>query len=243
MSYIRELEKIYDEMEERNAKAIHENGLSYDPLLKEDEDSRRCLAAFCFKKFTFENPLFQQLIAELKQTFPNDIVYTVYENPKETQAVLHHTFMQFATFTEAERIPEYDAYCQQKDITSFIPSYEIKYDRMIAIPSGIVIVGTPSIDINKYRDAIRDEMTKDGFKPLEPYKNNICHSTLLRFAEKLEKGSKEEQAKKEKLFQIVEKYKRRLIAVLKADRFYVHSASWRMLPIETESTPRRLAQD
>jgi hypothetical protein len=93
----------------------------------------------------------------LKQRFPNDIKYELYSDDEPVQAILHHTFLQFVTFKHNNMIKKYEPYCKD-EIQPLIPTYGISFNRLCALPSGIVMLGIPNIDVNAARNEIREKM-------------------------------------------------------------------------------------
>lgn len=59
-----------------------------------------------------------------------------------------------------------------------IPPFEVKFDRLIPVKTGLVICGKSSININKIRENIRNM----GYVKNVPYKMDIIHSTVFRWS-------------------------------------------------------------
>jgi hypothetical protein len=103
---------------------------------------------------------------------------------------LHHTFMQIVGFNEFETnkdkiLTSIDKYSNVLDRIN-LPRYTIKFHRLCPLKSGIAMLGIPSIDINVYRETFRKLVSMEDLPFAEPYKNDIVHSSIIRYFNELQ---------------------------------------------------------
>lgn len=170
---------IYDEMTQRNRLLIAEEGFSHDPALLAKEDMRRCLALYSFGTYHPSHNMMR-----LREFDKEGFIYEWDPNVAKDVPRFHHTFLQLVTFGH-EVI--YQTYMQdpafKEALVSYMssfPVYTIHYTRLVAVPTGVILVGIPSVDLNALRDELRWHMVSRGFPVIEAYTNNIAHGTLLR---------------------------------------------------------------
>ena len=115
----------------------------------------------------------------LHSLLPGHILY-------DKDASLHFTLMQLVGFRPSgcTFLREEEA---KKAVQKYVPGFNIRFHSLAVTPKSIMVMGTPSIDVNHSREMIRKEL---GNALEEPYKNNIVHMTVVRFTKSL---SKEEQ--------------------------------------------------
>lgn len=68
---------------------------------------------------------------------------------------------------------------------SSLKPFVIKFRHLMVVKTGILLAGYPTEDLNKFRTALRKNLENSGLEFHEPYLNDICHSTLVRFADPL----------------------------------------------------------
>lgn len=170
---------IYSEMIERNKNLI-KNKFSFDPLLREEKDTRMCYAAFCYNpSFEFSQE-YKDFISSLNVDI--GIIYS----PQSSEGVLHWSLLQIIKF-EDEHLNNLSGEISEKyfsilrEIFSSVPPFEINYNRIITTPSGLLMAGECSIDVNFLRDRFRARIREEKLELIEPYYNNIYHSTIYRF--------------------------------------------------------------
>jgi hypothetical protein len=93
-----------------------------------------------------------------------------------------------------------------------------------------VLVGHPTSSLNHVRDTVRKTLARIGYPLYEPYKNDIVHMTLMRFAAPL---SSSQALDLEAIVQAQPKGK--VIAKLRVDALTMSAASWKMQPAELEA--------
>lgn len=157
-SYLLDLEKTYNTIHRR------EFVQSYDSLLRNENDRRRCLAIFSYLPL---NDIVSWTISQLKGLIPDNVFY-------DSDARLHVTLTQVVPFSEYLD-KEYHPIIE-------IPKEEeyIVFSGLLLLPGSIALRGYPSFDINEKRKKIGGS-----------YKNDICHSTIVRFSRELTAEEKE----------------------------------------------------
>lgn len=220
-------------MESRNSMIINKSiptinksiptSLPHDPLLNLDHiDTRRCLAAYTFGNFNLSSH-FYRLVEDLSVLLPGHSIYL----PNSNNSRLHHTFLQLVTFNQSQHI---DTYLSRIDLLkSFIsiPRYTVYFHKLILVPTGLLMVGIPSIDLNQYRDRIRLAMSKNNFPIMEGYRNDIVHSTILRFTSPV---SSKQLLGLQKLVQHFDVE----LGTLSVNHLHLSKASWKMAHSELE---------
>lgn len=99
----------------------------------------------------------------------------------QKDAYIHSTLIQLVGFNDIKTngllngkdLEKYKEICRNININPFA----IYYRRLALTDKGIIMLGYPSININEKRDLLKNEIKK----------NNIVHSTILRFTDKLTK--------------------------------------------------------
>jgi hypothetical protein len=212
---------IYSEMISRNNLLLQNGTIRFDPQLNNPKkDPRKGLAYFAFDIHT--NEKFESIIKEAKKTFPTQITYE--QNPKDPkQGLLHFTFLQLIGVKEnMKNLPPslLNQYIETpKKIFTKMPPFSITYKGLIAIPTGVIIYGYPSIDINPYREKIRQAIIKKKLPFHEPFKTNIAHSTFLRLANPEDP---------QKLITFAEKYRKTELGKININSLQLGYGTWGM---------------
>ena len=186
-SKLSQLENIYYIMKNNNLDKINKDGFQYDNQLLQKKDDRYCQAIFSIipkqnSHFTKEfDTLFELLSGENV-----GIVYKVNNDNYKSAGTFHFTFLQQLSFANFEELPE-NILAKHYDILKSILKlpFKIMYNKVIAVPSGLVLCGEADIDINKMRNDYRQKCKENNLVIIEPYLNNIVHSTLFRFVNKV----------------------------------------------------------
>ena len=213
-------------MHARNLSLVQIDNLSIDKdLLELSVDRRQGIGLFSFVSEPLDQN-FMILLEDLKSSFLDQLIYL----PKPAllnTGLIHHTFFQLAKVESSLtpliglNIPDYLDII--KDILFELGSYTIDLSRIIAVPTGLLMCGYPSKNINKYRENIRNRLNK----PLdEPYKTNIAHTSILRLASKNVLGSD--------LVHFVSKYADINFGSFNVNDLYLGFGTWRMHPSETK---------
>ena len=214
------------------------NGFVHDANLKEIDDCRRCLAVYvmadasnlvCFATL-------QKVLYELGQSFSGHVLYR-YDESKDMQNALsgglHWTFLQligFDMFNKIDIPPDYKNVVQML-IADQLRQFEIRFTSIVATPNNLFLVGYPTSDCNSARDEIRQRLRLLGLPLYEPYKNDIFHMTLLRFAEPLLEVQQHAITKFVADTGVVGD---QTLALLRVKEMCISSASWKMQHRELE---------
>lgn len=187
----------------------------------------------------------ERLITTLNSTFgsdPDAIVYSP-SPPKDDGATvwgrLHWTLLQIQGFKDWEGGKEVkeDNVEFGKMVERYFPhdnKIRIRMCGVIAVKTGLVIVGIPDTNMNAARDQFRDNMksTSPLYPLKEPFLNDIVHSTLLRVC-----GGDGTGPKADQLLKIAEEYNNVYLGDAYVDKISVGEASWRMMDVELSKTP------
>jgi len=251
-----EMHGIYEEMRQRNLKGILEGGFKPDTNIcahAPHADPRRCLALSAFPRMRW-SAAGHRLMSRLISEFGDDPDFVVFEEepspdamdtphgrPCVRQGKLHWTLMQLLGF------PSYppangrraDAFYGRsvEDLLGIDESFGVRYHSVIAVGTGLVMVGVCDIDINAKRDHVRACLSKaaeleGGYEFAEPFVNDIVHSTILRFS-----GGDGSGPAMDKVLGIAKEFQDVFLGSATVDELRVGEASWRMLEGEIEQTP------
>ena len=201
------MDTIYSEMFSRNTNWLMNNPIISDPLLLSPyKDHRRCIALVAKNPIKFINT---DIISEICGPLSSN-----WMTPK-----IHSTFMVLRGWSESE-FPNED-WSELKDIIqNDIPPYEIIFDQVIPVKTGLVLCGTPSININSIRDKIRIA----GYETNVVYKCDIAHTTLLRWTHDIPFST--QQSWLQKIMSLPHQH----YAKINVTGFDITLASWSMIP-------------
>ena len=208
---------IYKNMRESNINNINNLGLNIDPKLTV-KDNRRCLGVSTSLNSKFFNNDFRLMLKDLEKSFKNQIIY---DDSDKNSGTLHFSFINIISFdkfynNENYINKNYDNY--KLIIDEIFEPFKIYWKGLIAIPTGICMIGFPDIDINEKRDMFRKNINKKNLKIYERYKSNIVHTTLLRL-------SKEEG--KEKILNFCKKYENKYFGLSEINDIKIVKGSWK----------------
>lgn len=201
------MEAIYNEMYIRNTNWLQNNPVIADPLLLDPEsDRRRCIALVARHKVEFVDTKELQPICEpLSQYW--------------ISPVRHHTFIVLRGWSEDE-FPKEDWTLVKKIISDNLSPYEITFDRVIPVKTGLTLCGRTTMDVNNIRDQIRDA----GYETFVLYKCDIIHTTILRWTHVLPSDIQEEW------LQHIMKLPEKPYLKIRVTGFDIVLASWSMHP-------------
>jgi 2'-5' RNA ligase len=217
--------QIYAEMRARQQNDLIETQVvNVDPIIKADKlDGRRCVALYTFYDNWTPSKCFSRLQSAFDISFAQQNQYTIPENATN---VLHFTIMQVFGFEQHEEyagyfgknVAKYTA-IMEKVLKKYLP-FKITFRGLMAIKSGLIMCGYPSIDINLVRAEIASECDVQGLT-YRHYYNNIVHSTIIRASENQEKFA-------EKLAEFAAEWQDTHFGELVVDKFHLGESSWRM---------------
>lgn len=218
---------IYDEMETRQAADIKERGFAHDAALLGDHPGR-CFAAYTL--CTYDNfhafGALDLLMGRLQRDLGGKhVVYRL--RPDKNVALfgrLHMTFMQLLGFDIYGTVPLPNDYVEvlESILLRHVKQFEVHFTRVIVTRASVILAGHPTTGLNHVRDQVRNAMARIGYPLYEPYKNDIAHMTLVRFASPM--GDKDAVA----LQAVVEQTRAPLYATLSVEALDVSAASWKM---------------
>ena len=182
-----EYDNIYSKMTETNYNYLNSNLFSFDSSLTtscknslDNLDSpgqqQKCVALVCAGSFDFSDKWHE---------FKNKI--TSYAPlSKLVFPELHHTFLVIKQWKQCDNSSNISAVTPSEcesllQLLVDVPKYSVIFDRFIPVKTGLVLCGTPTININLIRDHIRKSVCIDP----ESYHLNICHMTMLRWTSQL----------------------------------------------------------
>jgi hypothetical protein len=210
------MKKIYKELKERNLNLIKNNGIKYDSMLKYKDDPRKCLAIFSQINDIKHTCDLKYLYSDLEKIGKNCIYYI--NNSDYDRGYLHFTLLQLVGFDYIDNIIIDDLTIFDKiiPIVRELLPLKIKYKGIAIIPTGIILCGYPDKEVNLIRDKIR-KILKHFIR--EPYYNNIVHSTICRFTEKLDINL---------LNSLKEKYENTFFGTIKIESFDIGYGTWKL---------------
>lgn len=180
-AYDKELDNLYDEMKLRQIKLNQ-----YDEEILNPYDTRKCLAVFDLTKNMMSNN-FNSLLNDLDKLKSCGVLFKPDNNNKQ-YGYLHLTLMQLISFDKFKHDYMTSNLEKYKTIISkYIKNIiiRVRYRHLIVVSNGILICAYPDTNINNIRENIRRDILESKLELHEPYKNNICHSTLFRFTRQL----------------------------------------------------------
>lgn len=163
------MDTIYAEMTDRNRAWLAHTPWRADPHLLDPTDSRRCIAVVAEGTWTRgpDWPALDAAMSTVRERSPTG----AWLAPR-----LHHTFVCLRPWGRTGDFDTFEVTDDLRQILAAVPPYEIAFDRVIPVQTGIALCGTPSIDVN----AVREHLRSRGHVIGERYKLDICHATLLR---------------------------------------------------------------
>lgn len=233
-----EMKAIYDELEERQRISIAKHGYTFDASLRLHEQPARCFAAYTL--CTFDNfhsfSRLDLLMGQLQESFGTaHAIYRVRPDCDSNHTMfgrLHLTFMQLVGFDIFGSVPLPQDYAEviEAILLRSLRPFEVHFTRVILTRGTLMLVGHPTTSLNHVRDTVRKTLLRIGYPLYEPYKNDIVHMTLMRFAGPMTAKQAQEL---EGIVQAQPKGK--VIAKLCVDRLSMSAASWKMQPAELEA--------
>jgi len=162
------MDSIYSEMYTRNTEWLTHNPVIYDPLLLDTlSDSRKCIALIA------HNDIFLLDIDPI--TSICSPLSSFWMCPR-----IHSTFIVLRGWNSSFISEDWSPL--KNIIQSSLLPYDIIFDQVIPVKTGLLLCGTPSININIIRDQIRDS----GYETNVLYKCDIFHTTILRWTHPLD---------------------------------------------------------
>lgn len=211
---------IYTEMIKRNKTYLKNNSFSYDPLIIGSDDKRRCIAIIAEGEWTF-SPRYREIIKGIVNICGGGGMASAVE-PR-----IHHTFLTLKPFTAGGDFLIDKTYLDKvvgivKDM--MIEPYEVNFNKIVPVSTGIAIVGGDSIldAINEKRERLREL----GVVTEDRYKMDILHFTALRWVGFIS------DVKKMALLDYIDSILPQPLAKVRVSRLNIVEASWLCRPEE-----------
>ncbi len=174
------LREKYDEIWNSSKTELENNNVSVDLNLRNLDSDRRLglsvvipIEGKCSEKFL-------QVMKKLKFLEPNQYYYPASD--------FHITVIDFIGAHE-DFVIDADQEEAYKEVliaaAKNISRFKINFEGLTASTGAVMAQGFPSNEMQKLRDSLREGADKHGLELKERYKTYSCHSTIIRFAEKL----------------------------------------------------------
>lgn len=229
------MKQVYDEMFARQLCTIEAKGFSADSDLLGDGPPARCYAIYTLCDYeNFQGSgRFDLLLGQLHEAFgESQVVYSLRPScNRNLFGALHLTFMQLIGFNVYGSIPIPADYAEVVEaiLLRNLPQFEVLFTRVVVTQASVLLAGHPTVGLNNIRDEVRRALARIGYPLYEPYKNDIAHMTLVRFA----KPPRDEQ--KELLLRIARSFSgSRVLAKLAVRQVSISAATWKMQRGELE---------
>lgn len=230
-----QFDSIYCDLFKRQEADILQNGTSYDTSLL-SVDLRRCHAVYFMFTTNSWNPtsIFNQFLKELERIVgSNHVYYQVCHDRDEyvLRGNLHFTLFQLIGFDmfDLVHVPEDYHKIVCSIVSNFIPEFSVVFHSVVITPRSIMMLGTPSVNLNYMRDLVRREFGRLGMPIMEPYRSDLAHATLLRFTEQIDTH------RTKSLICLTKQFRNCFMGTLRIDSFKVGPASWKMQNSELHS--------
>jgi hypothetical protein len=220
------MDAIYDDMQERSTRL----NITNHPTIHDENDPDRCLAIYTLLNHynieltQFGGQLFKHL-AQIEDTFAY-----------QPGSGLHVTWFQLQQMGKTN-ICDPSVYSSiLQDHMPKLLKLSIRFERLCLTKNSLVALGYVKDDayVNEWRDSLRAELTEGAIPYDEPYKSDLIHCTLIRFA------NRPPSSTTINLLRILEKIRIHLFTA-HIDRVDTGYSSWHMLahqlqPCLTKST-------
>ena len=169
------MDAIYDDMQERSKQLT----LTNHPTIHDENDPERCLAIYSLLNHynieltPFGGQLFKHL-SQIEETFAY-----------QPGSGLHITWFQLQQMGKTH-------ICHPGVYNSILHEHipkllniTIRFERLCLTKNSLVALGyvdTNETYVNEWRDSLRAELTESAIPYDEPYKSDLIHCTLIRFA-------------------------------------------------------------
>ena len=227
------LDDIYSEMATRQAGVIAASGYQHDAELLAP-DARRCQAlyALCTPASFTHSVQLKALLARLKSGLGGrHVIYDVLSGspaPDAALGALHFTFMQLVGFDMFAKVDLPAGYRDALEavLLQALPAFHINFSRVVVTNRSIMLAGHPTVDVNFCREQVRSVLSRASFPLYEPYKSDIVHMTLVRFA------SPVTDAEKATLATALSECAGAPLGSMHVTTLSLTPSSWKMLPCE-----------
>lgn len=228
-----ELENIYEEMNARNS-PINLYDIKYDTNL--DKSNERCYAIYGLGNWYLQ-PGWLRLNKYIREVITESVGCFYSVHPKFNEGILHQTLLQFISFTNSSK------YSQDEINKSLAECYriikekgkylQVTYRGLVWTKTGLAFRGYPNTSkdyqyIMSIRDEIEHTLKEKGLPCDIPYKNDILHSTFLRWR------TTPSQEVIDNLNRTIHKWDECVFGEIRISEWKIGRASWKMLDCERE---------
>ena len=223
-----ELENIYEEMNNRN-RPVNLYDITYDINL--DNSTECCYAIYGLGNWHL-TPSWARLNKYIREIIPEDIGCFYSVNPTSTDGMLHQTLLQFISFANSNKYRDDNIKQSLEECYRIIKEYgkylHVTYRGLVWTKTGLALRGYPTTSkdyeyIMNIRNRIETTL-KDKNLPCDiPYKNDILHSTFLRWK------ARPSQEVIDKLNNTINKWDECVFGEVQISEWNIGKASWRML--------------
>jgi hypothetical protein len=176
-------------MRGRHEAEVAARGFEGDHQLQQASDDRRCLALYslCDSRSFKPSSQLGAILARLREALGGRHVVYGAEEPGAPSALfgrLHFTYLQLVGFDMYGKVPIPGDYNDlvEAALLRHLHAFKLNFSRLILTRKSLLLVGHPTVDLNWSREQLRRVLARTGYPLYEPYKNDIAHLTLVRFA-------------------------------------------------------------
>jgi hypothetical protein len=228
-----ELENIYEEMNNRN-QSINLYDIKYDTNL--DKSTDYCYAIYSLGNWYLQ-PSWLRLNKYIREIITEDIGCFYSVHPSATDGMLHQTLLQFISFANSNKYNDYNIKQSLEECYRIIKEYgkylQVTYRGLVWTKTGLALRGYPNTSkdyeyIMNIRNRIETALKEKKLPCDIPYKNDILHSTFLRWK------TPPSQEVIDKLNNTINKWDECVFGEVRISEWNIGKASWKMLDSERE---------
>lgn len=228
-----QLENIYDEMNVRNG-PINLYDIKYDINL--DNSTERCYAIYGLGNWYLQ-PSWLRLNKYIREIIPDSVGCFYSVHPILNEGILHQTLLQFISFTSSSKYSQDDIKKSLDECYRIIKEkgkyLQVTYRGLVWTKTGLALCGYANTSkdyqyIMSIRDEIESSLKEKGLPCDIPYKNDILHSTFLRWK------SPPSQEVIYTLNQTINKWDECVFGEIRISEWKIGKESWKMLECERE---------
>ena len=230
-----ELENIYEEMYARN-RPVNLYDINYDINL--DTSNIYCYAIYGLGSWHLQ-PSWLRLNKYIREIIQDSIGCFYSVHPILNEGILHQTLLQFISFANSSKYSQDEIKKSLDECYRIIKEkgkyLQVTYRGLVWTKIGLALRGYPNTSkdyeyIMSIRDEIECSLKEKGLPCDIPYKNNILHSTFLRWK------SPPSQEVIDKLNATIYKWDECVFGEIRISEWTIGKASWKMLDSEREDT-------
>jgi len=230
---IQRLEEIYEEMNSRNS-PNSANNIKYD--IKLDNSNEYCYAIYGLGSWHLQ-PSWLRLNKYIREIIQDNVGCFYSVHPKFNEGILHQTLLQFISFTNSRKYSQDEIKKSLDECYRIIKEkgkyLQVTYRGLVWTKTGLALCGYSNTSkdyeyIMSIRDEIEYSLKEKGLPCDIPYRNNILHSTFLRWKQP------PSQEVIDKLNQTIHKWDECIFGEIRISEWKIGKASWKMLDSKRE---------